>query len=353
MTFDPNGVGIANGNLFGFPVDENEAQIVITPIPWDATASYGKGTSNGPQAILDASPQLDFFHPKLENAWQTKVYMSPISSEWKAINDDLCEKALSYIQFLEEGGVLENNLAFKTLVQTIDETQNALKDNLKERAIELMKQGKVPAVLGGEHSTPLGLIEALDEQGQPFGVLQIDAHADLRNAYEGFQQSHASIMHNVVNNCKNLVKLVQIGVRDIAQSEVDFATQSNGKIKTFFDWDIREAQYNGKTWHQIVDKIIDQLPQNVYISFDIDGLKPNLCPNTGTPVAGGFELGEINYLLFQLIEKGKRIISFDLNEVAPEEDGDWNANVGARALWNLICVTEKSRRINGTFPNYR
>lgn len=351
--FDPNGVGIANGNIFGFPVTEEEAQIVITPIPWDATASYGKGTSNGPQAILEASTQLDFYHPRLDKAWVTKVYMSPVSEEWKAINDDLCDKAIEYIKFLEDGGVLENNRAFQTLVSTINETQNGLKDNLKERVTALLAQGKIPAVLGGEHSVPLGLIEALDAQGQSFGVLQIDAHADLRKAYEGFEQSHASIMYNVVQNCKNLECLVQVGIRDIAQSEVDLIENSQGKIKTFFDWEIKEAHYQGKTWHQIVTEIIDELPQNVYISFDIDGLKPYLCPNTGTPVAGGFELSEITYLFFQLIEKGKRIIAFDLNEVSPEENGDWNANVGARALWNLICVTEKSRRKYGSFPNYR
>lgn len=353
MIFDPNGVGIANGNIFGFPVTEQEAQIIITPIPWDATASYGKGASEGPQAILEASPQLDFFHPRLENAWQTKVFMSAVSQDWKAINDDLCAKAIEYIQFLEDGGKLENNPAFQTLVGTISEAQTALKNNLKERALELIHQGKIPVVLGGEHSTPLGLIEALDEQGQPFAVLQVDAHADLREAYEGFEQSHASIMYNVVKNTKNLVKLVQVGIRDVAQSEIDLIRQSEGKINTFFDWDIKEAQFNGASWRQITDEIINELPENVYISFDIDGLKPYLCPNTGTPVVGGFELEEINFLFFRLIEKGKRIIAFDLNEVAPEEEGDWNANVGARALWNLICVTEKSRRLYGTFPNYR
>jgi agmatinase len=353
MTFDPNGVGIANGNIFGFPVQENEAEIIITPVPWDATASYGKGTSDGPQAVLDASTQLDFYHPKLEGAWSTKVFMNPVSKEWKFINDDLCKKAIDYIQFLEDGGVLENNPAFQTLVKSINETQYALKENLKDRCLSLLSKNVIPAVLGGEHSVPLGLIEALDEQGQSFGILHIDAHADLREAYEGFEQSHASIMYNVVKNCTNLSKLVQVGIRDISQSEVDFINQHTGKIKTFYDWDIQEARFSGKTWQQQVSEIIDELPDNVYISFDIDGLKPYLCPNTGTPVVGGFELSEITYLLFQLIEKGKRIIAFDLNEVSPEDKGDWNANVGARALWNLVCVTEKSRRLYGAFPNYR
>jgi agmatinase len=342
--FDPNGVGIANGNLFGFPVTQEEANIVITPIPWDATASYGKGASDGPQVILDASTQLDFYHPQLSEACATKVFMSPISSEWKKINADLCLKGMEYIRFLEHGGKLENSVEFQGLIAEIAAAQHALKDNLKAKCVKLLQDGKIPAVLGGEHSTPLGLIEAIDDLGIPFGILQIDAHADLRDAYEGFEQSHASIMFNVVKNCKHLDKLVQVGIRDVAQSEVDLIQHSNGKIKTYFDWTIKEGQFEGKTWKQYVHEIIADLPENVYISFDIDGLRPNLCPNTGTPVAGGFELEEINYLFFELVKAGKKIVAFDLNEVAPGSSDDWDANVGARALWNLVCATEKSRR---------
>lgn len=341
--FDPNGVGISNGNIFGFPVNKEEANIVITPIPWDATASYGKGTSNGPKAILEASTQLDFYHPKLAEAWNTKVFMSPISNEWKKINDDLCLRGIEYIDFLENGGKIENSSVFKELITDMHDAQSALKSNLKEKCSILFKQGKIPAVLGGEHSTPLGLIEAIDELNISFGILQIDAHADLRNSYEGFLQSHASIMYNAVNNCNNLTKLVQVGIRDIAQSEIDLIENSNGRISTYFDWSIKEALFTGKTWDIITAEIIAELPQNVYISFDIDGLKPNLCPNTGTPVAGGFELDEINYLIFKIVESGRKIIAFDLNEVGPGKDDDWDANVGARALWNLVCATEKSR----------
>jgi len=343
--FDPNGVGIANGNIFGFPVTKEEANIVITPIPWDATASYGKGTSNGPKAILEASTQLDFYHPKLTEAWNTKVFMSPISNEWKKINDDLCLRGIEYIDFLENGGKIENSSVFRELITDMHDAQSALKSNLKEKCSILLKEGKIPAVLGGEHSTPLGLIEAIDELNVPFGILQIDAHADLRNSYEGFLQSHASIMYNVLTNCQNLSKLVQVGIRDIAQSEIDLIENSKGKVSTYFDWQIKESLYNGQTWNEITNNIINELPDNVYISFDIDVLKPNLCPNTGTPVAGGFELEEINYLIFKIVESGRKIIAFDLNEVAPGKEDDWDANVGARALWNLVCAAEKSRRI--------
>lgn len=342
--FDPNGVGIANGNIFGFPVTQDEATIVITPIPWDATASYGKGTSDGPDAILEASTQLDFYHPKLEKAYETKVFMTPISEDWKKINADLCMQTVQYIDFLEQGGQLEDAPHFQTLLTEVAEAQNALKNNLKERSLELFQAGKIPAVLGGEHSVPLGLMEAIDALGQPFGVLQIDAHADLRDAYEGFDQSHASIMFNALKNCPNLQRLVQVGIRDIAESEVQLIENSNNRIRTYFDWNLKEEQFAGKKWSEQVTEIIADLPQRVYISFDIDGLKPYLCPNTGTPVIGGFELDEINYLFFELVKSGREIVAFDLNEVSPGQNDDWDANVGSRALWNLVCATELSRR---------
>ena len=341
--FDPNGVGIANGNIFGFPYTEQDADIVIIPIPWDATASYGKGTSNGPQAILDASTQLDFYHPELDKAYDTKVYMAPISNEWKEINDICCEKGMRYIHFLEENGEELALEKFKSDIDEINEAHEALRSNLKERSLELLKAGKMVAVLGGEHSTPLGLIEALNDNYSDFGILQIDAHADLRDAYEGFNQSHASIMFNVLNRCNNMSKLVQVGIRDVSEREVHFSEQHN-RVKTFYDWNLKNESYIGKMWSQQVEEIIESLPKNVYISFDIDGLKPELCPHTGTPVAGGFELQEISYLFFKLVESGRKIIGFDLNEVAPGNEGDWDANVGARALWQLVCAANKSRR---------
>jgi agmatinase len=343
MTFDPNGVGIANGNIFGFPVTEDEANIVIIPVPWDATASYGKGTSRGPQAVLDASTQLDFYHPKLDKAYNTKVFMIEISKEWLKVNDRLCKEGCDYIAFLEDGGKIEDNTYYQQFLEEINAASDALKNGIKSKAKSVLEQGKIACLLGGEHSTPLGLIEAFDEQNQPFGILHIDAHADLRNAYEGFEQSHASIMFNALK-CKNLVKLTQVGIRDIAESEVELINNSNGRVTTFFDWDLKEEQFNGKTWAEQVQSILDTLPERVYISFDIDGLSPELCPNTGTPVVGGFQLEQINYLLFELAKSNRTIIGFDLNEVGTSEDSDWDANVGARALWNLVCATELNRQ---------
>jgi agmatinase len=129
---------------------------------------------------------------------------------------------------------------------------------------------------------------------------------------------------------------VQVGIRDYCEQEIDLINSSNGRIKTFFDQDIKHASYSGETWKETCERIVNELPQNIYLSFDIDGLDPKLCPHTGTPVAGGFEAEQVIYLIEQVIKTGKKIIAFDLNEVAPGPDGDeWDANVAARLLYKI------------------
>jgi len=195
-------------------------------------------------------------------------------------------------------------------------------------------------LVGGDHSTPLGLIQALSDKHSSFGILHVDAHADLRKAYEGFEFSHASIMYNAIK-LPQISKLVQIGIRDYCQDEFDLINSDN-RIKTFFDRDVKHNQYEGKSWSEICDSIIKELPQKVYLSIDIDGFDPKLCPNTGTPVPGGFEMEQIIYLVEKLVGSKRNIIGFDVNEVAPGKD-EWDANVGARLLYrvaNLALVSQ-------------
>ena len=208
---------------------------------------------------------------------------------------------------------------------------------VQEMTARLLKEGKKVGLIGGDHSTPLGFIKALSNIHPEFGVLQIDAHADLRNAYEGFKYSHASIMYNVVNMIPQVKKLVQVGIRDYCDEEVQVINDSNGRIITFFDKNIKEQQYEGASWKQVCDKIIAELPQKVYVSFDIDGLDPKLCPNTGTPVPGGFEVEQVFYLFKQLHASGRELIGFDVNEVSTgiQAADNIDAIVGARVLYKL------------------
>lgn len=341
MTFDPNDIGVKNGNIFGFPVNENEAEIVIVPVPWDVTASYRKGTSKAPGQILEASTQLDFFHSNYERAHEIKVHMTPISEDMVAVNEDMKNRSIEYLRFLENGGQVERDSKHSLFLEAANEAHENITKAVYDKTVKMIEASKIPAVLGGEHSAPLGLIKALGTKYSSFGILQLDAHADLRSTYEGFQQSHASIFHNVLEQIPQVSQIIQVGIRDLSDAEAKTINQDD-KLMTYFDWQLKEERFNGRFWQQQVQEIIAELPENVYISFDIDFLTPSLCPNTGTPVPGGFEFEEISYLIHQLAASEKNIIGFDLCEVG---DGEWDAMVGARCLWELVVSTQISREM--------
>lgn len=334
--FNPNDVGVANGNIFGLPYTADESELIIIPVPTDITCSFNKGTAKAPQRIVEASLQVDLFDINLDKAWENKVYMLPVNKKEAKQHRKVGKIASEIITKLEQGEALteEDN----EILSSVNAYCEEINKQVKETATYYLKQGKKVAVLGGDHNSPLGLIQALAEKYDDFGILQIDAHADLRIAYEGFEFSHASIAHNALQ-LKQVSKLVQVGIRDVCQDEKDYITNSNNRITTFFDWDIKAQQFNGKTWDSICEDIISALPQNVYISYDIDALDPKLCPNTGTPVPGGFEFEQINYLINKLVGSKKHLVGFDLNEVG---NHDWDANVGARVLFKLCNFIKKS-----------
>jgi agmatinase len=184
----------------------------------------------------------------------------------------------------------------------------------------------------------------MGEQEPDFGILHVDAHSDTRDAYEGFVWSHASIMRNVLTQVPSVKRMVQVGIRDFCQQEYDFCREQGARLRVFYDDEIATAKLGGEHWHSICGRVIDSLPERVWISFDIDGLDPSLCPHTGTPVPGGLSFHEACFLLRTLARSGRRVLGFDVNEVAPGPPGDeWDANVGARLLYKLACWTFASQ----------
>lgn len=337
-SFDPNSAASNDGNIFGLPFTVDEARLVLLPVPWDVTVSYSDGTSEGPEAIFDASAQVDLHDPIVKDSWKIGVAMAPVSKKIRAKNTFLREKAVIYINNLVKG-VDEEAKPMKRIRGIINEGCTELKSWVYGETKKLLEQGKLVGLVGGDHSTPLGFMEALSEIHPGFAILQLDAHADLRKAYEGFEYSHASIMFNALKN-ERISKLVQVGIRDWCEEEDQYIRNSRGRVKTFFDHELKRRMYEGESWMLLCKEIIAALPDKVYISFDIDGLDPKLCPNTGTPVAGGMEFHQAAYLLEQLARSGKKIIGFDLNEVAPGPKGDdWNGNVGARMLFKMCNLT--------------
>ncbi len=340
-SFDPNNYSVADSNIFGLPFSKDESQIVLLPVPWDVTVSYSSGTSNGPRAIYEASKQVDLFTREYKDFWTKGIFMESISEEWKKKSEKLGSYAIEYRDFLVNHPGEELPEKLKKKFEKINEGCVELKNWVKEQTYQLIKEGKLVGLIGGDHSTPLGFIETLASVHKEFSILQIDAHADLRDSFENFPLSHASISFNFMK-LKEVKKLVQVGIRDFCEAEYNFVQDSKKRVKVFFDDDIQSEKIQGKIWSKIVDEIIAELGDKVYISFDIDGLMSVYCPHTGTPVPGGLEFSEAKYLLSKLAESGKKIIGFDLNEVAPGED-EWDANVGARMIFHLCMCMYKSQ----------
>ena len=343
--FDPSGVAVKNGEFFGIP-SSSQSEIVVLPIPWDVTTSYRAGTVRGPEAILESSYQVDLFSPFAESAWKI-----PLSTDWSLIefatlNTEMRKKSEAILEVLSAGteklpANLENSL------KEINSACRQMTEQAYLKAKNYLKDGKRVVTLGGDHSVPLGSIKAYSEKYPGLSILHFDAHADLRVAYEGFEQSHASIMYNVLQETK-VAKIVQVGIRDVAKAEIDLIDSSH-RMVTFFNWDLQQSKYQGVHWKNQCDEIIAELGPTVYVSFDIDGMDPVLCPNTGTPVPGGLSFDEASYLIRQVVASGKKIVGADLVEVSPGEgdftlpEHQWDGNVGARMLFLLCCMIWKSK----------
>jgi agmatinase len=332
--FDPNSVGNANNNIFGLPFTEEEAELVLIPVPWEVTVSYNAGTARAADHICKASLQIDLTDPDVKDGWKKGFYMRSVDKKILLKSDYLRKEAELYINYISQGEKIEDSRFMCKTLKEVNAGSLFLNSWVYEQTKELLEKGKLVGLVGGDHSTPLGFYKAIAEKYGEFGILQIDAHCDLRESYENFKYSHASIMYNALTEIPELTKLVQVGIRDYSTSEADYIANSNNRVITYFDKQIKEKLYEGETWKVIVDEIVNHLPDKIYISFDIDGLDPKLCPHTGTPVHGGFEVEQVFYLFKKVLQTGRRVIGFDLNEVGVSSD-EWDENVGARVLFKL------------------
>jgi agmatinase len=332
--YDPDSVSNPNNNIFGLPTTEDDAHLVIVPVPWEVTVSYGSGTARAPEAICKASLQVDIYDPDAPQAWKQGFYMRPTDRKVLMKSDYLRKEAELYIDYISRGEDVSANQFMSKTLKDVNTGSNYLNSWVYDQTSALLGKNKLVGLLGGDHSIPLGFFKAIAEKHGDFGILQIDAHCDLREAYAGFVYSHASVMRNALHEVPQIMKLVQVGPRDFSQNEHDYIQKSNGRVVTYFDRAIKNRQFEGDTWKHIVDEIVNELPDKVYISFDIDGLDRKLCPHTGTPVPGGFEVEEVYYLFRKILESGRKFIGFDLCEVGIS-DTDWNSNVGARVLFKL------------------
>lgn len=331
--FDPDGVGDTGGNIFGLPFTIQESDVVIIPVPWDVTVSNFEGTSRGPENILQQSFQIDLYDETVQDPWKAGIAMEPIDEKVLQKNHELREKARAWIRHLEEPNQPDQSLHFESAIREINQSCQQLCQQVREKCLAYLSQNKLPVILGGDHSTPLGLMQALAQVHDEFGVLHIDAHADLRPAYEGFDHSHASVMYNA-SQLSRISSFVQVGLRDMCGQEAQMIENDNRRFHAFFARDLHTRLFRGQSWAEVCHDIVGKLPSKVYISFDIDGLDPAYCASTGTPVPGGLSYDQALFLIEQVVKSGKQIIGFDLVETGPDA---MDGIIACRLLYKTIA----------------
>jgi len=332
------GAGPSEGaGIFGLSHSPRDAKVILIPVPFEATTSHGGGTSDGPGAILHASRQIDLVDLETSQLEPGKpseqgIAMLDESPDLRAW-DLSARMAASHV--LARGGT-HGEPALLGAAASADALIEKMNAQVRSTAALFLGRGKIVGTVGGDHSVSFGAIEAHAARYPGLGVLHFGAHADLRRAHQGFTWSHASILDNVLSRLPGVARLVQVGVRDLCAEEHERIAQSEGRIVTFFDAQLAEARFAGETWAQQCARILATLPAQVYLSFVIDALDPALCPHTGRRVPGGLSFQMATYLIAAVVRSGRRLVGFDLTEVAPAADGgDWDQAVGARILYKL------------------
>jgi agmatinase len=265
--------------------DLQTAKVAILPVPYDSTTEWHSGTREGPQAIIDASQYLEFYDIELKR----EIYKVGIHTLSK--------------------------------VQPLLSRPEEMIDRVYRIAIELAKQEKFLVMFGGEHSLSLGMVQALKERIQDISVLQLDAHADLRNEYLGTRYSHACVMRRISELCP----IVQVGIRSLSWEEQEFLTQNNMHLFPAIPGSASAS----------TEEITASLCDNVYVSIDLDVFDPSIMPAVGTPEPGGMLWHEVLNLL-RTITLHKRVIGFDLVELCPKEGPASCAFLAAKLAYKLI-----------------
>ena len=337
--FNASAVGNKNNNIFGLPFEVEESRLVFIPVPWDVTVTNTQGAAQGPMNVFSNSFQIDLYDPMVPGAWKAGMAMEQVDPGIISTNQQVRLQAEQVIRFLEEGGNADDNRHIQELTNSVNNACETLALSLEKSTLQYMDNNQLPFMIGGDHSCSTGQIRALARENE-FGILQIDAHADMRKDYQGFTHSHASVMRNALET-SGVTQIVQVGIRELCNEEVQVISQNHKKIKTYFDHHLHERLFEGENWSDICREIIEKLPDNIYVSFDVDGLEPSLCPGTGTPVPGGLSFNQAIYLLETAIKSGKRIIGADLVETGPTQlDGIVSCRIVYRMAGMMIKSNE-------------
>lgn len=260
-----------------------ESGIIIVPVPYDETSTWMKGADKGPDAILDASVNLEFYD--LETA--TEAHLKGIHTI-----DPITEK----------------------------ETPEMLVKAVHDKVFSLLSEKKFPVVIGGNHTVSIGSIKAYSEYYNNLSVLQLDAHADLRQTYEGSEFNHASAMARA----RECAPIVQVGIRSMSIDELPYAD----KDRMFCSHDL----YYDKNLYK---KALEKLSENVYITIDLDVFDPSIMPSTGTPEPGGPEYFELMHFMRDVI-RSRNVVGFDIVELCPSAANKAPDFIAAKIIYQLL-----------------
>ena len=283
---------IAFMHLDAHYTDYSTARAVITPVPFDGTTCYRPGTREGPQAIISASRNLELYDAELRRSPYT--------------------------------------VGIHTLrpVEIINGDAEAMVNRIEQVTGHLLDAGKFVVTLGGDHLTSIGVIRAFAQRHTGMSVLQLDAHADLRDEYEGARYSAATIMRRTLEVCP---RTAQVGIRSLSEPEARLVEER--KLPLWLASDIHAQNMRGRRdW---IEEVVAALSDEVYVTFDIDAFDPSLVPGTGTPEPGG--LGWYDAIdLLSAVAQRKRIIGCDVVELSPLLDDHVSPVVAAKLVYKLI-----------------
>jgi agmatinase len=330
------------GYYFRDAMSTQEAEIVLVSAPWAVTSASGQGAAYTPDAIIDASTKVSLYDIVSQTSICGRVATAEVDYDLQELSLQLGGDAAKVVSHIEDGGTLSGDYFARKVVR-INLGFRDMHRSVGKRVFRFASKGKIVGVVGGDHSVAFGAVRSISSVYPQMGVLFIDAHSDLRPSGKIFDYSHLSVARNIVDEIPAVSKLVQVGVRDMSREEMDFA-QNHPKITMFCHEKLTAERFSGRSWGEVCDDVVAQLPDKVYISFDIDALSPECCPHTKRPVAGGMTFDEAVCLINRVAESGREIVGFDLTEIVPVMESGVDAAVGARMLVKLCAAALCSKK---------
>lgn len=329
------------GYYFGDKTSPKSADVVIVSAPWSVTSDFGRGATYTPDAVIDASAESSLYDVNGAVSVEERVATAEIDYNIQELSEHLGREAERLANQTVDASALVGEYAMRKMAH-INEGFAEMHTSVYKQVKHWAEQGKLVAVMGGDHSVAFGAAKALADIHQGIGVLFIDAHADFVREGELYNYSHRSIARNMVEEIPSIERFVEVGVRDISRAE-SVELYSNGKIEVFLAEKLAARRFEGESWNSLCGEIVSQLPQKVYISLDIDALKIEFCNNTNAPVPGGMTFDEVVYLINTVVESGREIVGFDISEVVSKLGDKMDAIVAARLLSKMCVAAIRSR----------